>query len=58
MSRLTVLRLVGAIVAGGTIVVFVHLVQGDMHAGLISLSATGIMALVWLLVWWRYDKKG
>jgi hypothetical protein len=58
MSRQTVLRLTGAVVAGGTLVVFVHLVQGDTRAGLISFSATAIMALVWLLVWWRYDQMG
>ena len=58
MSRQTVLRIVGTIVAGGTTVALVHLVQGDTRAGLISLSATAIMALVWLLLWWRYDQKG
>jgi hypothetical protein len=57
MSRQTALRVMGAIVAGGAIVVFAHLVQGDTRAGLISLSATAILGLVWLLLWWRYDKK-
>ena len=58
MSRQKVLRLMGVVVGGGTIVVFVHLVQGDTRAALISLSATAVMALVWLLLWWRYDKNG
>ena len=58
MSRQKVLRIMGTVVAGGTIVVFVHLVQGDTNAALISLSATAVMALVWLLLWWRYDTKG
>jgi hypothetical protein len=57
MCRQKVLRLVGCVVAGGTIVVLIHAAQRDWHAGLISLSATATMALVWLLLWWRYGQK-
>ena len=56
MSRQKLLRLMGSVVAGGAIVVLVHVAQRDWHSGLISLSATAAMALVWLLLWWRYDK--